>query len=44
MRPDSQVDKTYIAKVKGIVQIPDIQKLRNGIIIDGVKTKKQVLD
>ena len=40
MRPDSQVDKTYIAKVKGIVQIPDIQKLRNGIIIDGVKTKK----
>lgn len=40
MRPDSQVDKTYIAKVKGIVQISDIQKLRNGIIIDGVKTKK----
>ena len=40
MRPDSQVDKTYIVKVKGIVQIPDIQKLRNGIIIDGVKTKK----
>ena len=38
MRPDSQVDKTYIAKVKGIVQIPDIQKLRNGIIIDGVKS------
>ena len=40
MKPDSLVDKTYIAKVKGIVQIPDIQKLRNGVVIDGVKTRK----
>ena len=42
MRPDSQVDKTYIAKVKGIVQIPDIQKLRNGIVIDGIKTARRI--
>ena len=40
MKPDSLVDKTYIAKVKGIVQIPDIQKLRNGVVRDGVKTRK----
>lgn len=40
MSPSSNVDKTYVAKVKGIVQIPDLQKLRNGIVIDGVKTKK----
>ena len=40
MKPDSLVDKTYIAKVKGIVQIPDIQKLRNGVVIDGEKTRK----
>ena len=39
MRPDSLVDKTYIAKVQGIVQIPDIQKLRKGVVINGVKTK-----
>ena len=39
MKPDSLVDKTYIAKVEGIVQIPDIQKLRKGIVIDGIKTK-----
>ena len=40
MSPSSNVDKTYVAKVKGIVQIPDLQKLRNGIVIDGIKTKK----
>ena len=39
MKPDSLVDKTYIAKVQGIVQIPDIQKLRKGVVINGVKTK-----
>ena len=40
MRPDSLVDKTYIAKVEGMITIPSLQKLRNGVIIDGVKTKK----
>ena len=40
MKPDSLVDKTYIAKVEGIVQIPDIQKLRKGVVINGVKTKE----
>ena len=40
MHPSYNIDKTYVAKVKGIVQIPDMQKLRSGVIIDGVKTKK----
>ena len=41
MRPDSLVDKTYIAKVEGIVTIPSLQKLRNGVIIDGLRLRKQ---
>lgn len=40
MKPDSLVDKTYIAKVEGTVSIADVQKLRNGVVIDGIKTKK----
>ena len=38
--PNSKVDKTYIAKVEGQVTIPNIQALRNGVVIDGIKTKK----
>lgn len=40
MNPNSLVDKTYIAKVEGIVTIPSIQSLRKGVTIDGIKTKK----
>lgn len=40
MKPDSLVDKKYVVKVKGEVHISDVQKLRNGIYIDGIKTKK----
>lgn len=38
--PNSEVDKTYIAKVEGQVSIGSIQALRKGVVIDGVKTKK----
>ena len=38
MHPSSNIDKTYVAKVKGIVTGFDIKRLRNGVIIDGVKT------
>lgn len=38
--PSSNVDKTYIAKVEGQVTIPSIQALRNGVVIDGRKTKR----
>ena len=40
MSPSSMVDKKYIAKVSGIVKISDIQKLRKGVIIDGIMTSK----
>lgn len=40
MQPNSLVEKTYIVKVEGIVSIAAIQKLRYGIVIDGIKTKK----
>ncbi len=40
MNPKSEVDKKYIVKVKGMVSIGDIQKLRKGVVIDGIMTKK----
>lgn len=40
MSPSSQVEKTYIAKVEGIITVSAIQKLRKGVIIDGIKTKE----
>ncbi len=40
MSPNSMIDKTYVVKVKGIVEVMDVQKLRSGIVIDGVKTKR----
>ena len=40
MQPNSLVEKTYIVKVEGIVSIAAIQKLRYGIVIDGIKNKK----
>ena len=40
MSPSSMVDKTYIAKIEGSINISDIQKLRGGVVIDGFKTSK----
>lgn len=40
MHPASKIDKTYIAKVDGIVTGYDIKRLRNGVVIDGHKTSK----
>ncbi len=38
--PRNEIPKTYIAKVEGAVDDEAINKLRNGIILDGEKTKK----
>lgn len=38
--PSSNIDKVYIAKVKGIVNGEDIRKLSSGVIIDGKKTSR----
>ena len=38
--PTSNIDKLYIAKVKGIVFPAKLKVLANGVVIDGVKTAK----
>lgn len=40
MHPSSNIEKKYVAKVKGLVTGYEIKKLREGVIIDGVKTSK----
>lgn len=40
MHPKNKIDKVYIAKIRGILEIEAIHKLENGIIIDGSKTSK----
>ena len=38
--PSHEITKTYVAKVEGIVPEADLAKLRKGVMIDGVMTKK----
>ena len=38
IHPKNVIEKTYLAKIKGIVSIPDIYKLKKGVIIDNFKT------
>ena len=40
MHPSSNIEKTYLAKVSGLVTGYEIKKLREGVIIDGKKTNK----
>ena len=40
LHPSKSVEKTYVAKVEGLVIKPEIKRLENGINIDGIKTKK----
>ncbi len=40
MHPRNQIDKVYIAKVKGILTGEAIYRLKNGVMIDGKKTAK----
>lgn len=40
MHPNNKIDKVYIAKIKGIIKGHDINKLKNGVIIDGKKCEK----
>ena len=43
MHPSTKIDKTYIAKVDGIVTGYAIKRLRNGIVIDGKKTSRALV-
>ncbi len=40
MHPKNEIDKVYIAKVKGIAKAEHVIPMQNGIIIDGKKTAK----
>lgn len=40
MHPSSNIYKTYVARVDGIVKGYDIKRLKDGVMIDGVKTAK----
>lgn len=39
-QPSSEIPKTYIAKVKGEIPESDLARLRNGIILDGIKLRR----
>ena len=40
MHPSDDVEKVYVAKVKGMIVKDKLNSLRNGVLIDGVMTKK----
>ncbi len=40
LHPSNNIEKVYLAKVKGILTGSDIYKLKNGVIIDNFKTSK----
>ncbi len=40
MHPRNEISKTYVAKIEGEITESDLNKLRQGVILDGVKTKK----
>ena len=38
--PSGNIEKTYYAKIDGIINYKEIEELEKGIILDGVKTKR----
>ena len=38
MHPSNNIDKVYVAKIKGILLPSEIMQLKKGIVLDGVKT------
>lgn len=40
MHPSNEIDKVYVAKVKGLLTGEAIYRLKNGVMIDGKKTAK----
>ena len=39
MHPSGEIDKVYLARVKGIVTQESLKPLAKGIVVDGYKTK-----
>lgn len=40
MHPKNEIDKVYVAKISGIPTPSDFMRLKNGVVIDGIKTSK----
>ena len=40
IHPSNEIPKTYLVKIEGSLEDSAIEKLKKGVIIDGVKTKK----
>ena len=40
MHPRNEISKTYVAKIEGEISEAELNKLRSGVELDGVKTKK----
>lgn len=40
MHPSNEISKTYVAKIEGEITEAELNKLRSGVELDGVKTKK----
>lgn len=40
MHPNNNIEKVYMAKVRGIIKGEEINKMKNGVLIDGKKTEK----
>lgn len=40
MHPKNNIDKVYVAKVKGLIGKKELIKLANGVYLDGIKTSK----
>lgn len=38
--PNNDIEKVYVAKIKGFISQNQIKELKNGVIIDNIKTKK----
>ena len=40
MHPKNKIDKTYVAKIEGILNPKELMMLKNGVVIDGFKTSR----
>lgn len=40
MHPKNEIEKVYIAKINGVLAPNELMALKNGVVIDGVKTRR----
>lgn len=40
MHPKNEIDKCYIAKIDGVLTPKELMLLKNGVLVDGVKTRR----